>query len=170
MASRVKQRREVLSESRMREICTSGSMSGDGKRGVAEWPKLPRPSSTLPKGRTAPAPPTGSQSTCPWRIRKLRCDRHLEQTAAMVPPCVMVKSGMGGRRLARSFSRSAAAERLVNAIVIVIISELFQLSPQVDSVPDQHVVKKLPSYRPDQPFHERMGHRYERDRLNLLDL
>jgi len=22
-------------------------MSGDGKRGVAEWPKLPRPSSTL---------------------------------------------------------------------------------------------------------------------------
>jgi hypothetical protein len=33
----------------MPEIGTSGSMSGDGKRGVAEWPKLPRPSSTLPK-------------------------------------------------------------------------------------------------------------------------
>ncbi len=32
----------------MREILTSGSMSGDGKRSVAEWPKLPRPSSTLP--------------------------------------------------------------------------------------------------------------------------
>src|SRR5262249_13990418 len=31
------------------EIRTSGSMSGDGKRGVAAWPKLPRPSSTLPK-------------------------------------------------------------------------------------------------------------------------
>jgi len=31
----------------MPEIGTSGSMSGDGKRGVAEWPKLPRPSSTL---------------------------------------------------------------------------------------------------------------------------
>jgi hypothetical protein len=25
-----------------------GSMSGDGKRSVAAWPKLPRPSSTLP--------------------------------------------------------------------------------------------------------------------------
>src|SRR5580704_17886204 len=35
----------------MREIRTSGSMSGDGKRSVAAWPKLPRPSSTLPKRR-----------------------------------------------------------------------------------------------------------------------
>jgi hypothetical protein len=33
----------------MREIRTSGSMSGDGKRSVAAWPKLPRPSSTLPE-------------------------------------------------------------------------------------------------------------------------
>ena len=33
----------------MQEIRTSGSMSGDGKRSVATWPKLPRPSSTLPK-------------------------------------------------------------------------------------------------------------------------
>jgi hypothetical protein len=39
---------ENQSESRMPEIGTSGSMSGDGKRGVAESPKLPRPSSTLP--------------------------------------------------------------------------------------------------------------------------
>ncbi len=31
----------------MREIRTSGLMSGDGKPGVAEWPMLPRPSSTL---------------------------------------------------------------------------------------------------------------------------
>ncbi len=39
---------ENQSVSRMPEIGTSGSMSGDGKRGVAEGPKLPRPSSTLP--------------------------------------------------------------------------------------------------------------------------
>jgi DNA-binding XRE family transcriptional regulator len=31
----------------MREIRTSGLTSGEGKRGVAERPKLPRPSSTL---------------------------------------------------------------------------------------------------------------------------
>jgi hypothetical protein len=36
----------------MREIRTSGSMSGDGKRSVAAWPKLPRPSSTLPQANT----------------------------------------------------------------------------------------------------------------------
>ena len=29
----------------MPEIGTSGSMSGDGKRSAAAWPKLPRPSS-----------------------------------------------------------------------------------------------------------------------------
>jgi hypothetical protein len=34
----------------MPEIGTSGSMSEDGKRSVAKWPKLPRLSSTLPKG------------------------------------------------------------------------------------------------------------------------
>jgi hypothetical protein len=33
----------------MREIRTSGSMSGDGKQSVAAWPKLPRPSSGLPE-------------------------------------------------------------------------------------------------------------------------
>ena len=88
----------------------------------------------------------------------------------MVPPSVVVKDGMGGRRLARSFSRSAAAERLVNAIFVVINSVLFQLSLQVDRVPDQHVIKKLSSNRPDQSFYERMGQRYMWDRLDLLDL
>jgi hypothetical protein len=38
----------------MREIRTSGSMSGDGKRSVAAWRKLPRPSSGL---REPPPPP-----------------------------------------------------------------------------------------------------------------
>ena len=42
----------------MPEIGTSGSMSGDGKRGVAEWPKLPRPSSTLPSRQAASFGPT----------------------------------------------------------------------------------------------------------------
>jgi len=59
---------------------------------------------------------------CPWQIRKLRRDWHLEQAAAMAPPGVASKDSTGGRRLARLFSWSAAAERLVNAILVVIIS------------------------------------------------
>src|SRR5213596_824342 len=87
----------------------------------------------------------------------------------MVPPHVVIKGGMGGRRFARSFSRSAATERLVNAIFVVINSELFQLAFQVDCVPDHHVIKKLSSDCSDQPFHEWMGHGYVRDRLDLFD-
>ena len=110
------------------------------------------------------------ESSCAWRIGKLRRDRHLEQTAAMAPPGVVDKDGVGGRRLARSFSRSMAIERLVNAMLVVISPELLQLSLQVNGVPDQHVIEKLPSYRANQPFHKRMGHRYVRDRLDLFDL
>jgi hypothetical protein len=51
-----------------------------------------------------------TRKACAWRIRKLRCDRHLEQTAAMTPPGVVGQDGAGGQRLARSFSRSAPAE------------------------------------------------------------
>ena len=72
--------------------------------------------------------------------------------------------------MARSFSGSAATERLVNAMVVIISSELFQFSLQVDGVPDEHVVEKLPAYRPDQPFHKRMGHRYVCNRFYLFDL
>jgi hypothetical protein len=46
----------------------------------------------------------------------------------MVPPSVAIKDGMGGRWFARSFSWSAATERLVNAISVGIDSELFELS------------------------------------------
>jgi hypothetical protein len=86
------------------------------------------------------------QIGCPWRIRKLRRDRHLEETAAMIPPSVVIKDGTGGRRFARSFPWSATTERLVNAIPVIINSEFFQLAPQVDRVPDEHVIKKLPPY------------------------
>jgi hypothetical protein len=52
----------------------------------------------------------------------------------MEPPSVAVKDGMCGWRLARSFSRSTAVERLVNAMLVVIMSELVQLSLQVYAI------------------------------------
>src|SRR5215472_7309843 len=76
----------------MPEIGTSGSMSEDGKRSVAKWPKLPRLSSTLPKrtGRgmaqrlpMTPLRTLESFSRCPaghcrhkaLRRRLVRCER-----------------------------------------------------------------------------------------------
>ena len=44
--------RPSQSESRMPEIGPSGSISGDGKRSDATWPKPPRPSSTPPECRS----------------------------------------------------------------------------------------------------------------------
>src|SRR5271169_4338640 len=122
------------------------------------------------RGTSSPGCHSTLATTCPWRIRKLRRDRHLEQATAVFPPGVAVKDRRGGRRSARSFCRSMAVERLVNAMRVVIIFELFQLSLQVDGVPDQHVVQKLPSYRANQPFHKRMRHGYIRDRFDLFDL
>jgi hypothetical protein len=59
----------------MPEIGTSGSMSGDGKRSAAAWPKLPRPSSTLPKLPTWDVRPTvaiGGKAECAGRPARSR--------------------------------------------------------------------------------------------------
>ena len=79
----------------MPEIGTSGSMSEDGKRSVAEWPKLPRPSSTLPDVWSGRAMSIAAAHKMPlrWRCGRLflrsigESSRHLlgsRQTAALL--------------------------------------------------------------------------------------
>jgi hypothetical protein len=52
----------------MREIRTSGSMSGDGKRSVAAWPKLPRPSFNLAHPASQePSNPATARNLAPGR-------------------------------------------------------------------------------------------------------
>ena len=57
----------------------SGSMSGDGKRSVAAWPKLPRPSSTLPN------PEELSVSICSLRFTRQRTWQQKLITSEVVP-------------------------------------------------------------------------------------
>jgi hypothetical protein len=83
----------------MQEIRTSGSMSGDGKRSVAAWPKLPRPSSTLPFLLSAYAAAFGKGAGSPVSVilspRALRVDncrrlaraRPIATPGALMPQC-----------------------------------------------------------------------------------
>jgi hypothetical protein len=69
----------------MQEIRTSGSMSGDGKRSVAAWPKLPRPSSTLPKPARAYA--TACPQPAEAEVRPLTRDSGFDPSATLAVRC-----------------------------------------------------------------------------------
>src|ERR1035437_4289961 len=60
-------------------------MSGDGKRSVAEWPKLPRPSSTLPGSLRSDG--ERDRVVAQWSAQHLNCDvfedRSLDTTSLL---------------------------------------------------------------------------------------
>ena len=58
----------------------------------------------------------------------------------------------------------------MNAIGVVIISELSQFPRQVARVPEKHAVQVLAPDRSDQALYEGMRDRCVRNRLDLVDL
>ena len=69
----------------MREIRTSGLMSGEGKRRVAAWPKPPRPSSTLLKrGKNDAADAAGICEAATRPSMRFAGVRTLENQAALM--------------------------------------------------------------------------------------
>ena len=97
-------------------------------------------------------------------------NRCLEQTAAMLPPSVVIKRSRSRGGCAGALRRRGAGERAMNAMRVVIVPELSQLPRQVDRVPEEHAIEVLAPDRADQPFDERMRDRSVRNRLDLLDL
>ena len=67
-------------------------------------------------------------------------------------------------------ARCVTAQRRMDARLIVIGLELAELALKVHCVPEKHVVKKLPPGGSDQAFHERVGRRRIRNRLQFINL
>src|SRR3954464_10521222 len=86
-----------------RQIRTSGLTSGDGKQGVAAWPKLPRPSSTLPRSngdRCAVVPALEPATTKHARARYKR--EEMARTVHGARPCFKGLNSEWVRRSSRS--------------------------------------------------------------------
>jgi hypothetical protein len=82
----------------MPEIGTSGSMSGDGKRSVAEWPKLSLPSSTLPSRTSRDVPAMSAMeglSDVKYSLRVFRMLTHIGLSAALVKASSLVRAQCG---------------------------------------------------------------------------
>jgi len=55
-----------------------------------------------------------------------------------------------------------ATESRVAAPLIVVGSKAAQLAPQVNTTPEEDLIKVLPPHGSDEPFNERVRARYER--------
>jgi hypothetical protein len=88
----------------------------------------------------------------------------------MLLPSVTMQSGTGGGGHTRALRGRCAIERAVDAIRVVIVRELAQLSRQVQSVPEEYPIKTFTPDCSNQPFDERMRDRGIWNRLDFVDL
>src|ERR1700688_4440365 len=83
---------------------------------------------------------------------------------------MMIERGRGRRGCAGPLGRRRAAERAMNALLVVIAAEYFQVARQVERVPEKQLIEDLTPDRADQPFDERMRHREVGNRFDFLDV
>ncbi len=57
----------------------------------------------------------------------------------------------------------------MNALLVVIVADHFQLSREIERVPEKHLIEDLAPDGADQPFDERMRHRSVGNRFYLPD-
>jgi len=88
----------------------------------------------------------------------------------MLPPSVVIKRSRSGGGRARALRWCRAGERAMNAMDVVILSELSQLTRQVHRISEKHPIQVLTPDRADQPLNEGVGDRSVRNRLDFLDL
>jgi len=69
-------------------------------------------------------------------------------------PAVTFQVGLPGSGFITDLCRRTAFERSMKTALVVLVLERLKLSLQVDSIPEQRVVKKLTTNSPDQAFHE----------------
>ena len=83
-------------------------------------------------------------------------NRELEQTAAMLSPCVYFECGRLRDIVNADFGRRVTAERCMCKRMIVVISEKFKLLLQVGRIPELSLVKKLAAIGSDESLYEGM--------------
>ena len=80
----------------------------------------------------------------------------LDKVPAVGDPAHMVQFGTGDRESAREGQRRVALQRRVATCRVVVGLEVGELPFKVTPIPEQHIVEKLSSHRPDQALYEWM--------------
>jgi hypothetical protein len=101
---------------------------------------------------------------------RLRSNRRAEQSGTVEAPGEVIKIRQLEWGVAASVERRLATQSSVNAPLVEVDGESIQLAMEVEAVPEKGVVEILAPKSSDEPLDERMRARYERDRLEFLDV
>ena len=101
-------------------------------------------------------------SSCDWRV---------EQASAVGSPDEVTQVGHSASVYTAAALRGrSTTEPRVNAPLIVVDGKSFQFALQVQTIPEEDLIKVLTPHSSDEPLDERVRARHEGDGLEFLDL